>query len=403
MMGGVSLPAEVPGPLTGLLVADFSRVLAGPFASMMLADLGARVVKVEVPGGGDDSRGYGPFLDGRSLYFARVNRGKESVALDLKDPADRLLAVELATRADVVVENYRPGVMERLGLGWPALRTVNPRLVYCSISGFGQTGPWSLRPAYDAVVQGMSGLMSATGAADGPPTKPGIPVADLAAGLYAFGGITSALLGRDRTGHGTHLDIAMYDATVSLLEGAALSYLATGIDPGRIGNAHFSIAPFDTFSCADRDITVCAANDVLFGALVTALGLPPLLTDPRFASNAARHEARVALKAALEGALRTRPAAVWLDVLTEAGVPCGPIRNVAEAVGSPQTAARNMVVDAGGLPVPGNPVKLSAWADPPTRRTAPGLDEHGPAVRAELAAPRPPQVAAPFLPRAGRS
>lgn len=393
MMGGVSLPADVTGPLTGLLVADFSRVLAGPFATMMLADLGARVVKVEVPGAGDDSRGYGPFVSGRSLYFARVNRGKESVVLDLKDPADHELAVELVTRADVVVENYRPGVMDRLGLGWLALQAVNPRLVCCSISGFGQTGPWSLRPAYDAVVQGMSGLMSATGAADGPPTKPGIPVADLAAGLYAFGGITSALLGRDRTGLGTHLDIAMYDATVSLLEGAALSYLATGLDPGRIGNAHFSIAPFDTFSCADRDITICAANDVLFGALVTALGLSALLTDPRFASNAARHEARVALKAALEGALRTRPAAAWLDVLAGAGVPCGPISDVAEAMGSPQSTARNMVVDAGGVPVPGNPVKLSAWPDPPTRRAAPGLDEHGPAVRKELAAPRPPRAA----------
>ena len=393
MMGGVSLPADVPGPLTGLLVADFSRVLAGPFATMMLADLGARVVKVEVPGAGDDSRGYGPFVSGRSLYFARVNRGKESVVLDLKDPADHELAVELATRADVVVENYRPGVMDRLGLGWLALQAVNPRLVCCSISGFGQTGPWSLRPAYDAVVQGMSGLMSATGAADGPPTKPGIPVADLAAGLYAFGGITSALLGRDRTGHGTHLDIAMYDATVSLLEGAALSYLATGVDPGRIGNAHFSIAPFDTFACADRDITVCAANDALFGALVTALGLPALLTDPRFASNAARLDARIALKATLEGALRTRPAADWLDVLAAAGVPCGPISDVAEAVGSPQSAARNMVVDAGGVPVPGNPVKYSAWADPPTRRAAPGLDEHGRAVREELAPPRPPRAA----------
>ena len=385
----MSLPAGAPGPLSGLLVADFSRVLAGPFATMMLADLGARVVKVERPGTGDDSRGYGPFLDGRSLYFARVNRGKESVVLDLKDPADRGLAVELAARADVVVENYRPGVMERLGLGWPALRSVNPQLVYCSISGFGHTGPWSLRPAYDTVVQGMSGLMSVTGADHGPPTKPGIPVADLSAGLYAFGGITSALLGRDRTGLGTHLDIAMYDATVSLLEGAALSWLATGVDPGRIGNAHFSIAPFDTFACADRDITVCAANDLLFGALVTALELPELLTDQRFSSNAARHAARDALKAALEGALRTRSAAAWLAVLEAAGVPCGPISDVAEAVGSPQSAARNMVVDAGGVPVPGNPVKLSTWADLPTRPAAPRLDEHGAAVRAELAAPQP--------------
>ncbi len=381
------MPAPVrQGPLEGLLVADFSRVLAGPFATMMLADLGARVVKVERPGSGDDSRGYGPFVDGRSLYFARVNRGKESLALDLKDPQDLAIARQLAARADVVVENYRPGVMDRLGLGWAALSAASPRLVHCSISGFGHTGPWSHRPAYDAVVQGMSGIMSATGSPSGAPTKPGIPVADLSAGLYAFGGITSALLGRDRTGQGTHLDIAMYDATVSLLEGAALSWLATGLDPGRIGNAHFSIAPFDAFSCADRDITICAANDLLFGALVAALGLPQLLRDPRFASNALRHDSRAALTAELEGALATMSAGHWLEVLERAGVPCGPICDVAEAVGSEQSRVRNMVVDAGGLPVPGNPVKLSAWQDPPERPAAPRLDEHGGALRAEFAA-----------------
>ncbi len=293
-----------PGPLAGLLVADFSRVLAGPFAAMMLADLGARVVKVERPGSGDDSRGYGPFVDGRSLYFARVNRGKESVALDLKDPADLDVARALAERADVLVENYRPGVMERLGLGPEALLARNPGLVYCSISGFGHTGPWSQRPAYDAVVQGMSGIMAITGGRSGEPVKPGVPVADLSAGLYAFGGITSALLGRATTGLGGHVDVAMYDATVSLLEGAALSYLATGTDPGPIGNAHFSIAPFDTFACRDRDITVCAANDGLFAALARAVGRPGLSSDPRFADNAARHAHRHELKVALEACPR---------------------------------------------------------------------------------------------------
>ncbi|MEO6205540.1 MAG: CoA transferase [Mycobacteriales bacterium] len=315
-------PTSRPGPLDGVLVADFSRVLAGPFASMMLADLGARVIKVEKPVLGDDSRSYGPFLQGESLYFARVNRGKESIALDLKEPADRDVARALAVRADVLVENFRPGVMDRLGLGWADLQQAAPGLVYCSISGFGHTGPWRTRPAYDAVVQGMSGIMSATGSPDGHPTKPGVPVADLSAGLYAFGAITSALLGRARHGHGTHLDIAMYDATVSLLEGAALSWLATGVDPGRIGNAHFAIAPFDTFGCADRDITICAANDALFGVLVTALGVPALAADPRFMSNAERHEARVALKAELEAVLCTAEAEHWLTVLAEVGVPC---------------------------------------------------------------------------------
>ena len=373
------------GPLTGLLVADFSRVLAGPFATMMLADLGARVVKVEHPSTGDDSRGYGPFADdGRSLYFARVNRGKESVALDLKDPAGLAVARSLALRADVLVENYRPGVMDRLGLGAGALLAAAPGLVYCSISGFGHTGPWSQRPAYDAVVQAMSGMLAITGEAGGPHVKPGAPVADLSAGLYAFGGVCAALLGRARTGRGTHLDLAMYDATVSLLEGAALALLATGEEPPRMGNAHGSIAPFDTFSCADRDITVCAANDLLFGALAAALGLPGLLGDTRFSTNALRHRHRDALKAELEAVLRSGPAASWLETLGRAGVPSGPLSSVAEAVGSEQTAARRMVVDAGGLPVPGNPVKASGYPDPAVRRAAPALDEHGDAVRAEF-------------------
>lgn len=372
------------GPLGSVVVVDFSRVLAGPFATMMLADLGARVIKVERPGTGDDSRSYGPFVDGSSVYFARVNHGKESIALDLRDPGDLDVARGLIAAADVLVENFRPGVMDRLGLGPEALLAEHPRLVYCSVSGFGHSGPWSQLPAYDAVVQGMSGIMAITGEAGGPPAKPGTPIADLSAGLYAFGAITSALLGRAVTGKGTHVDVAMYDATVSLLEGAALSYLVTGDEPERMGNAHHSIAPFDTFHCADRDITICAANDLLFGALVTALGLPELLTDMRFGTNASRHDERVALKQALEAVLGTSSAAHWLQVLGAAGVPCGPIHSVAEAVGSEQTRARQMVVSAGGVPVPGNPVKLSAWPDAGERGAAPGLDEHGAAIRSEL-------------------
>jgi CoA:oxalate CoA-transferase len=387
----MSVPA-VPapeGPLSGLLVVDFSRVLAGPFATMLLADLGARVVKVEHPRGGDDSRGYGPFgrtgPAGSSLYFARVNRGKQSIALDLKDAADLAVARALVARADVLVENYRPGVMARLGLGPDELLQEHPGLVYCSISGFGHTGPWSQRPAYDAVVQGMSGIMAITGHEDGARVKPGIPVADLSAGVYAYGGITAALLGRARTGRGTHLDLAMFDATVSLLESPALSWLATGAEPTPIGNAHFSIAPFDTFRCSDREITICAANDGLFAALAGALGRPGLPTDPRYASNALRHAHRVELKADLEAALAAAPAEHWLGELELAGVPCGPIATVGEAVGSPQAAARRMVIDAGGAAVPGNPLKMSGWEDPLERPAAPALDEHGALIRAEFA------------------
>jgi CoA:oxalate CoA-transferase len=354
---------------------------------MMFADLGARVVKVERPGTGDDSRAYGPFLAGRSMYFARVNRGKESIVLDLKDPADRAVLLRIVDRADVLVENFRPGVMGRLGLDWETLSERNPRLVYASISGFGQTGPWRGRPAYDAVVQAAAGIMSITGRPDDEPTKPGVPIADLAAGLYAFGAVCAALHGRDLTGHGAHVDIGMFDATVSLLEGAALSYLATGITPPRIGNAHYSIAPFDTFACADGGIVICAANDSLFARLCAAVHRPDLAADPAYATNDARLRARDAFKASLETTLGTRPAAHWLEILHDAGVPCGPINTVEGAVSSDQVTARRMVIDAGGLPLPGNPMKMSGYDDPVHRAAGPELDSDGATIRAEFAPP----------------
>nr|WP_322761687.1 CoA transferase [Frankia sp. Cr2] len=373
-----------PGPMDGLLVVDLTRVLAGPFSTLMLADLGARVIKVERPDHGDDSRSYGPFMDDRSLYFARVNRGKESVALDLKDPDDHATLLSIIDRADVLVENFRPGVMDRLGLGWTAMSQRNPRLVYVSISGFGQTGPWRSRPAYDAVVQAAAGIMSITGSPDGEPVKPGVPIADLVAGMYAFGAIGAALHGRNTSGRGTYIDIAMFDATLSLLEGAALSYLATGTTPPRIGNAHYSIAPFDTFACADRSIVICAANDGLFARLCRALDRADLGTDPRFATNGTRLAGRESFKREAEDTLRTRPAAQWLAILHEAGVPCGLINDVAEAVSSDQAGFRHMVVEAGGLPLPGNPVKMPYWPDPSIRPPAPELDADGPAIRAEF-------------------
>jgi CoA:oxalate CoA-transferase len=374
------------GPLDGLLVVDFSRVLAGPFATMLLADLGARVIKIERPGIGDDSRAFGPFIDGpdgrRSLYFTRVNRGKQSVTIDLKADTDRSLLLAMTDRADVVVENFRPGVMTRLGLDYPTLAARNPGLVYASISGFGQSGPLRLKPAYDAVVQAMSGVMSITGEAEGTPAKPGVPISDIAGGLYAFGAITAALLGRATTGAGSYLDIAMYDSTLSLLESAGLSYLATGDQPPRIGNAHFSIAPFDTFACADRPIVICAANDALFRQLCQVLDRADLIADAHYASNESRFDHRDVLKAEMEATLRKRPAEEWLAELDGAGVPCSPILDVAEALGGPQAAARRMVVHSGGLPVLGNPVKMSAYPDPAERPPAPDLD----ADRAELMA-----------------
>jgi CoA:oxalate CoA-transferase len=374
--------------LAGLLVIDLSRVLAGPFATMMMADLGARVIKIERPGRGDDSRTYGPFVGGDSLYFARVNRGKESIALDLRSPADRAVVDGMLARADVLVENFRPGVMDRLGLGHDEVSKHHPGLIYASISGFGQTGPWRLRPAYDSVVQGTSGLLSITGTPEGEPTKPGLPISDLSAGLYAFGAILAALHGRGAGGpdvppRGSHVDIAMQDATVSLLEGAALAYLATGSAPRRIGNAHYAIAPFDTFRAQDRLFVVCAANDKLFVTLTDAIGRPELASDPRFVTNVLRHDHRDDLKKQIEAALADRPADSWLQILGEAGVPCGPVSDVAEALSSEQAQVRNLIIDVGGLQMPGNPMKLGGYPEA-TPDPAPELDQHGAVLRAEF-------------------
>lgn len=370
------------GPLAGLLVVDLTRVLAGPFAAVLLADLGARVVKVERPGTGDDSRAYGPFVGGESAYFARVNRGKESVALDLKDTGDLEVLWRLLDAADVVLENFRPGVADRLGVGAAAVAARNPRAVYASVSGFGQTGPLASAPAYDSVVQGRSGLISVTGRPGEPPVKPGIPVSDLAGGLFAAVGVLAALLGRERGvvppgGGGTRVDVAMLDATVALLESAGLAALSTGVPPPLMGDAHHSIAPFGTFATADGVVVVCAAHDGLFARLAAALGRPGWLVDERFTTNARRHDEREALAAEMEEVLRRHPTAHWLEVLTDAGVPCGPVLDVAEALADPQVQARRMVVRAGGVRLPGNPVKIDGWDDPVERPAAPRLGEHG--------------------------
>lgn len=386
-MSDSSMYDQGSGPLSGLLIVDLTRVLAGPFATMMMADLGARVVKIERPGRGDDSRAYGPFIDGRSTYFARVNRGKESVALDLRQEADRAVLLGLADRADVLIENFRPGVMDRLGLGWAALHARNPRLVYASVSGFGQTGPWRERPAYDTVVQAAAGLFAVTGEPAGEPVKMGTSIADLTAGLYAFGAVLAALRGRDATGRGAQVDVAMFDAALSLLEGAALHYLSRRTEPPRLGNMHHSISPFGSFRCADAPIVVCAANDGLFGVLCTVLGNPALVTDPRFADNLGRVTHREALSVELEAALAAAPAADWLDRLGSAGVPVSAVAGVGAALDSAQADARRMVITAGGLPMPGNPMKIAPWPDLADRPGPPDLDEHGAAVRAELGLP----------------
>lgn len=380
------MTAPSSGPLSGLLVIDLSRALAGPFCTVYLAELGARVIKVENPRGGDESRQFDPMFRGRSAYFASLNRGKESLALDLKGEADRALLWRLLRRADVLVENYRPGTLERLGFGHEALRAANPRLIYAAISGFGHTGPLRTKPAYDMIVQAFSGLMSVTGQPGGPPTKCGTSVGDMTGGLFALAGILSGLYHRERTGVGLKVDVSMLDGQIAILESAIMRYAATGRVPGQLGNRHPSIAPFEPYETADRPIIIAVGNDAMFGRLCEALGRPEWARDERFATNPGRNRNVEALKATLEEVLRTAPAEHWVARLEEASVPCCRIHTVADAVEHPQVRARNMVIEAGGLRMAGNPIKLSAFDDPPTRRAAPDLDADGDRIRREFAA-----------------
>lgn len=372
------------GPLSGIRVLDLTRVLAGPFCTMMLAEQGAEIVKIETPRGGDDSRQIGPFVDGRSGYFMSINRGKKSVALDLKADADRARFERLLETADILVENYRGGTMEKLGYGWETLRTRYPRLIYCAISGFGHTGPYARRPAYDMIVQAMSGVMSVTGYPGEPPARVGVSVGDLVAGIYGAGAIQGALYHRERTGETQKLDIAMLDCQVSLLENAIAQAHVNGVPPGPLGARHPSIAPFGMFQARDGYLAIAAGNDTLFRELCAVLGLEALAADPRFVSNPARMDNVDALNAAMNAALASDDRAGWFAKLEAAGIPCGPINDVGDVLADPQIKARNMIVaiddPAGPFPTPGNPIKSSIFPDSPTRPAAPKLDEH----RAEI-------------------
>ena len=383
-----------PGPLDDLLIVDLSRVLAGPYATMVLSDLGARVIKVERPGSGDDSHHIGPFKassagEPQSAYFASINRGKQSIALDLAEAGDRIIFDSLLAKADVLVENFRPGVMVKLGLGWEVLRARHPRLIYAATSGFGHTGPDRAKPAYDMIVQALGGIMSVTGWPGGQPTRVGTSIGDITAGLFTVVGILSALHHRERTGAGLFVDVSMLDGQIAILENAVARYAVSGVSPGPLGARHPSITPFAAYACSDRPIVIAAGNDLLFGALAAALAMPELLADARFASNAARTEHAEALAAALEARLATGTAAHWLARLDAAGLPCAPLNDVAQALANPQVHARNMAIttafpDGTPLLVAGNPVKLSGYADPPTRAKAPALDEHRAVILQEL-------------------
>jgi CoA:oxalate CoA-transferase len=377
------------GPLSGITIVDLSRILAGPYCTLLMAELGARVIKVEAPKTGDDARQYGPFKNGKSTYFASVNRGKESIVLDLKAPADRDIFERLLDKADAIVENFRPGTMEKLGYGWERLHPRYPRLIYAAASGFGHTGPYSHYPSYDMVVQGLGGIMSITGTPGGELVRVGTSVGDLAGGLYTAIALNAALLHRERTGEATKVDVALFDCQIALLENAVMRYTTTGEIPGPLGARHPSITPFEAFATSDGHVIIAAGNDGLFVKMAQAIGRPDLAENPLFKTNPLRNQHQAALKAEIEAALSGGGTEHWIAVLEKAGIPCGPVNNVAQAVAHPQVAARNMLIACddpvtGPLKLAGNPMKLSAFADPPTRPPAPDLDADRAAILKEL-------------------
>jgi len=378
-----------PGPLTGLTIVDLTRVLSGPYCTMLLGDMGARVIKVEQPGRGDDTRAWGPpFVGTESAYFLSINRNKESVTLDFKSDEGRRILQQLIHNADVVVENFRPGAMARLGLDYSTLAQQHPRLIFCSISGFGQDGPRRDQPGYDAVIQAEGGLMSVTGDPDGRAYRVGIAVTDMVAGLLAAQGILLALFARERSGRGQHVDISMLDGVISLLSYHASIHLTTGGESGRVGNRHATIAPYDTFTASDGELFLAVGNDDQFQRFCPVAGLEHLLTDDRFKTNPLRVANEAALRPLIAPVLLRRTRGEWIRELTAAGVPCGAVRTVAEALSDPQVAARHMIEEVehavlGSMKVLGTPIKLSDTG-PSIRSAPPVLGQHTDAVLGEL-------------------
>ena len=378
-----------PGPLDGLTVLDLTRVLSGPYCTMMLADMGARVIKIEHPERGDDTRGWGPpFVSGESTYFLSVNRNKESVTLDFKTPDGREVLDALIERADVLVENFRPGTLDRLGLGYTDVRSRNPQLVYVSISGFGQTGPRRQEPGYDAAIQAEGGLMSITGDANGPGYRLGVAIADITAGMFAAYGTSLALFARQRSNQGQLVDIGMLDSVAALLTYQAGIHFATGGIPEWLGNRHPTVVPYETFEATDGEFVLAVGNDALWRKFCIVAGLEEIVADPRFATNRARVQAYDELRPLLERALRTRSRQTWIEDLTAAGVPCGDVRNIAQVLADPQLAAREMVTElehivAGKIRVLGIPTKLSETPGT-VKNPPPALGEHTDKVLEEL-------------------
>lgn len=376
--------------LDGIKVLDLSRVLAGPWASQLLADLGATVIKVEKPGAGDDTRHWGPpnLPDGTAGYFLAANRGKQSITVDITQSEGRAIVQQLAAEADVLLENYKVGGLKKYGLDYPTLKAINPRLVYCSITGFGQTGPYASRPGYDYIVQGMSGLMSITGPADGEPHKVGVAVTDLFTGLYASNAICAALLARERSGEGQAIDLALFDCALAMLANINMNWLVGGETPPRLGNAHPNIVPYQVFATSDGHFILACGNDSQFARIAELCGHAEWAADPRFARNADRVAHRAELVPLLAEVFVTRTRDEWLAALDAAGVPNGPINTVDQAFADPQIVARGMrldLPDAQGAPVPQVACPIQLSGTPVVYHAAPpALGQHTEAVLTTL-------------------
>ena len=369
------------GPLEGIRVVDLTRILAGPYCTMMLGDMGAEIIKVENPDGGDDTRSWGPpFLNGVSTYFISINRNKKSLTLNLKDERGKELLRDLIRKSDIMVENFRPGTLDKLGFSWEEIHRLNPAMIFASLSGFGQTGPRKSEPGFDVVIQGEGGLMSITGEPDGPPNKVGASVADITAGMLAAQGILLSLYHREKTGVGQMVDIGMLDGQVALLTYHANGYFATGKIPPRRGNKHPSITPYETYSCKDGYFNLGVGNDSLWRRFCDAMGLDEIKEDPKFAVNKDRVDNRLELQEILDALFAEKTVEETLDALRGAGVPCGPINNLAQVLSEPQVLAREMVVDvdvpvAGPTKVTGVPIKLSETPGS-VRTPPPTLGQH---------------------------
>jgi formyl-CoA transferase len=383
-------------PLEGIRILDLTRAMAGPFCTMMLGDLGADVIKVERPGRGDESRGWGPPFVGKpygpypgeSAYFLSANRNKRSITVNLKDRKGADIVRQLAAKSDVLVENFRTGVLDDMGLGYEQLRSVNARLIYCSISGYGRTGPFADRPGYDFIIQAEGGFMGITGPEEGPPYRTGMPIVDITAGMFSSTAILAALRARDLTGEGQMIDLSLLDTQIALLANVASNFLVGGQEPPRLGNAHPNIAPYEAFRARDRWFALAAANQRQWTVLCDVIGQPELRDDPRFADNNSRIENLVALRQILGSAFQSRDAQDWLDEFRRADLPCAPINTIPEAFTHPQAEARGLVTGiehptAGMVRFPGFPYKLSG-TPASVRLPPPMLGEHTEEVLVEL-------------------